>query len=302
MNIWQKVKRFGKILWDTGKEFAKEEPFGHAAEIAFYTIFSMPGVLIVAVSIASSFYDRELVTGGIMDQISYLVGPNSAEQVQKVLENARTSADSSVARFVGVVTLLFSATTVFVSLQSALNKIWDIRPKPKKGFLKLIIDRALSFAMIISIGFLLLVSLLLDAAIVFLGSSIQEYIGVDIMLAGVINFLLSVLVIAVIFALLFKVLPDAVVAWNDVWSGAILTTALFMMGKFLIGFYLGNSSVGNAYGAAGSLVLLLVWIYYSSIILLFGAQFTHVYSVAMGKKIRPSKHAVKIKVIEVESE
>lgn len=302
MKLWRKTRHLGKLLWDTGKEFVKEEPFGHAAEIAFYTIFSMPGVLIVAVSIAGAIYDQDVVTGEISDQIAYLVGPESANQVERVLVNARDKETGTFARIAGIATLLFSATTVFIALQSALNKIWDIRPKPEKGLLKLIVDRALSFAMIVSIGFLLLVSLLLDAAIVVLGSSLQELIGIDILVAGVVNFVLSVSIITVIFALMFKVLPDAIVEWGDVWSGAFLTTALFIMGKYLIGFYLGNSSVGSAYGAAGSLVLLLVWIYYSSIIFLFGAQFTHVYSLSHGKRIRPSKHAVRVKITEIEQD
>jgi membrane protein len=302
MQIFQRIKNFGKLLVSTGKEFIKDAPFNYAAVIAFYTIFSLPGVLIVAVVVAGSIYDQEAVTGGITEQITYMVGSESASEVKKILENARNTESSTVARIVGIATLLFSATTVFISLQDALNRIWSIRPKPKRGIVKFLIDRLLSFAMVVSIGFLLLVSLILDTVLALLGSSINELIGIDIFVAGILNILLSGAIIFLIFALLFKVLPDAVIKWSDVWSGALMTTVLFILGKYLIGFYLGNSSVGSAYGAAGSLVLLLVWIYYSSILFLFGAEFTFVYSRERGKKIQPTKEAVRIRVVEIEED
>ena len=302
MNVIQHIIHFSKLFWKSGKEFFKEDPFGHAAEIAFYTIFSMPGVLIVVISIAGSIYDREVVTGGVMDQVGYMIGPDSADEVRSILENAADSGGSKLARIVGIATLLFSATTVFISLQGALNHIWRIRSKPSKGFLKLLMDRVLSFAMVISIGFMLLVSLVLDAVLVVLGDSLQQLTGIDLVFAGIINLILSLLVIAVIFALMFKILPDAIIRWKDVWVGAFITTFLFMAGKYLIGFYLGNSSLGSAYGTAGSLVLILVWIYYSAIIFLFGAQFTHVYGTQNGKEIKPTKNAVKIRILELEDD
>ncbi len=300
--MFQRIKHFGKLFWKTGKEFFSEDPFGHAAEIAFYTIFSMPGVLIVVISIAGSIYDRDVVTGGVMDQVAYIIGPESADEVRNILQNAADSSGSQLARIVGIITLLFSATTVFISLQSALNHIWRIRPKPTKGYLKLLMDRVLSFAMVVSIGFMLLVSLILDAILAILGNSVRDLTGIDLVFAGMVNFVISSLIIAVVFALLFKILPDAIIRWKDVWVGAIMTTILFIGGKYLIGFYLGNSQLGSAYGTAGSLVLLLVWIYYSAIIFLFGAQFTHVYASQDGKQIRPAKNAVKIKILEIEDD
>jgi membrane protein len=298
----ERIKNFGKILVLTGKDFIKDDPFNYAAVIAFYTIFSLPGVLIVSVVVASSIYERDVVTGGIMNQITYMIGPDSAAEVEKILANARATGASTMARVIGIGTLLFSATTVFISLQTSINHIWSIRPKPKRGIIKFLMDRLMSFAMVVSIGFLLLVSLLLDTLLALLGDSISRLIGIDIFIAGLLNILLSGLIIAIIFGLLFKVLPDAVIKWKDVIVGAIMTAILFIIGKYLIGFYLGNSSVGSAYGAAGSLVLLLVWIYYSSILFLFGAEFTFVYSRESGKKIQPTKEAVRIRIVEIEED
>ncbi len=303
MHIKEIFNKYGRALWKAAKGFYKENPFGQAAEIAFYTIFSMPGVLIVVVSIAGTLYDQQVVTGEVISQVSYLIGPDSAAEVRKILENARGPGNSDlIAQWIGIGTLLFSATTVFISLQAALNHIWRIRPKPKRGYVKLIIDRIMSFAMVASIGFLLLVTLVLDAGVSLLGNSIQQLIGVNLLAAEVINFTLSAVIIAVIFALMYKVLPDAKVDWEDVWAGALLATVMFMIGKYLLGFYLGNSSLGSAYGAAGSLVLLLIWVYYSSVIFLFGGLFTQVHSSESGKRIQPASNAVRIKIMEIESD
>lgn len=291
------------ILKRTGIEFFEDDPMSYSASIAFYTIFSLPAILIITVTIAGSAYEQQAVQGGMLEQIESLTGKESADEIRKILSNANETASGTVARIIGIATLVFSATTVFVSLQNGLNKIWGIRPKPERGLIKFLINRLLSLAMVISIGFLLLVSLVVDTLIVVFRDLISGYLsGIAYELVAVANVAFSLFIITLIFAFIFKVLPDARIRWRDVWIGAFVTTLLFMLGKYLIGFYLGTSSVGSAYGAAGSLVLLLIWVYYSSVIVLFGAEFTFVYSRETGHRIRPDKNAVIVKVREEEHE
>lgn len=292
MNYW-------KVIKCTVKEFIDDNPMGYSSSIAFYTIFSLPAILIITVSIASSAYEDQAVRQNLLAQIQMLFGSDSASTVNKILSNEGGLGSSVVERIIGIGTLIFSATTVFISLQNGLNAIWRIKPKPEKGFIKFIINRLLSLAMVISIGFLLLVSLVMDAAIAVFNNFISGWLSeVTYYLIYTVNIAFSIGIITLVFALIFKVLPDAKVQWRDVWVGAFVTTILFMIGKFLIGFYLGNSSLSNAYGAAGSLVLLLIWVYYSSVILLFGAEFTFVYSREIGHRIRPDKDAVMIEYTE----
>ncbi|MTI20327.1 YihY/virulence factor BrkB family protein [Fulvivirga sp. RKSG066] len=298
----KQIIRYFKLFKATGKKFFEDDPMGYSASIAFYTIFSLPAILIITMVIAGYFYEDQEVKQTIIDQIQRMFGSESAGQVTKIMENASQSASSIIAKIVGIGTLIFSATTVFMSLQNALNSIWKIKPKPKKEVLGYIMNRVLSFAMVMSIGFLLLVSLVIDALIVIFNNMLEEWLsGVTFYIISGINALVSLGIITLIFALIFKVLPDAKIKWRDVWVGAFVTTLLFALGKYLIGFYLGASSVGNAYGAAGSLVLLLVWVYYSCVILLFGAEFTFVYSRDIGSNIRPSNDAVFLEIKEVDN-
>lgn len=303
MEIKKRLIKTWLIFKRTGIEFFKEDPMSYSASIAFYTIFSLPAILIIMVTVAGSAYEQQDVQGSLMEQIETLIGTESAKEVKLILENAKGTATSTVAKIVGIATLLFSATTVFVSMQNALNKIWGIRPKPEREILKFIVNRLLSLAMVISIGFLLLVSLVIDTLIIVFRDFIAEYLtGIAFELVAMANIAFSLLIITLIFAMIFKILPDAKIMWRSVWVGAFVTTLLFVLGKYLIGLYLGTSSIGSAYGAAGSLVLLLIWVYYSSLIVLFGAEFTFVYSREMGHRIRPDKNAVIVKVKEVEQE
>ncbi|MEX2336659.1 MAG: YihY/virulence factor BrkB family protein [Fulvivirga sp.] len=296
------VKYWG-ILKQTVVEFIEDDPMGYSASIAFYTIFSLPAILIIVVTIAGSAYEDQVVQGGLLEQIESLIGHESAAEVNKILANASDTGTTIMAKIVGIGTLIFSATTVFMSLQAGLNKIWGLRPKPEKGFIKFVVNRLLSLAMIISIGFLLLVSLLADTLLAAFKNLISQILSeAAFYVATVFNLAFSLFVITIVFALIFKVLPDAKIRWKTVWVGAFVTTLLFVTGKYLIGFYLGNSSIGSAYGAAGSLVLLLIWVYYSSVIVLFGAEFTYVYSKVMGHRIRPNKDAVILRVKEEEKE
>lgn len=273
----------------------------YSAAIAFYTIFSLPGILLVTVYIAGTAYDQALVQSEMFNQIESLIGPQSAKEINKILLNVEQSGETNMAKTIGIVTLLFSATTVFVSLQEALNKIWGLKSKPKRGFLKLVFDRVLSLTMIVCIGFLLLVSLVVDTVVVlFRNELIEIFPGITSYFISMFNILFSLGVVTLIFGAIFKVLPDAKVKWRDVGIGAFITTLLFTLGKFLIGLYLGNSSLGTTYGAAGSLVLMLIWIYYSATILLLGAEFTYVYSKHIGSVILPGKWAVKVVLKEEE--
>jgi membrane protein len=290
-----------KILKKTVVNFYEDDSMSYASSIAFYTIFSLPAILIIALSIGTTFYERNVVQDEMINQVERLIGMNSEKEITEIISNASFDATSAFAKVVGVLTLIFSATTVFVSLQSSLNKIWGIKPKPGRGIVKFVINRLLSLAMVAVMGFLLLVSLIIDAILVIFQGFLSKIMeGLTLYILQGMNVLISFSIVTIIFALIFKVLPDADVKWRDVWLGAIITTILFSIGKFLIGFYLGNSSFGSAYGAAGSLVIILMWIYYSTIIVLFGAELTSVYTEVIGERIKPNDIAVKVQQVEIE--
>lgn len=289
------------ILKTTVMNFFDDDSMSYASSIAFYTIFSLPAILIIAISIGAAFYERNVVQEELLSQVSRLVGPDSAKEIEAILSQATFDSTSAFAKIVGVITLIFSATTVFISLQASLNKIWGIKPKPKRGVVKFILNRLLSLAMVASVGFLLLVSLVIDALLVIFQGMLSKILeGITLYILNGVNIMISLVLITVIFGLLFKVLPDAKIRWRDVWVGAGVTTVLFTIGKFLIGFYLGNSSFNSAYGAAGSLVIILVWVYYSTVIFLFGAELTSVYTEMTGSHIQPYDTAVKVQMIELE--
>ena len=290
-----------KLIGDTVRGFIHDNVMLYAASIAFYAIFSLPAVLILIVFVGSVFYGQQAMQGQLYDQIAIHVGDNIALQIENILKNVEISEAGAVGKTIGIATLLFSATTVFVNIQLALNEIWGVRAKPKKGWLKLIIDRLFSFVIVAGLGFILLASLLVDTALTiserFLVRLFSDYTVYLLQMASVI---LLISLLTIIFTTVFKVLPDARVRWRDVWVGALVTTLLFVIGKELIGLYLSSSTLSSTYGAAGSLVLLLIWIYYSAVIFLLGAEFTKVYSQRVGKAIWPRKNAVKVIKKEVE--
>lgn len=303
MNGLNSPKAYWQIIKDVFNRFIEDNPMLYAANIAFYTIFSLPAALIIIIAIAGEFFAKEAVTGELYHQIKGLIGPESAKEVQNIIENASQSESGVIATIIGVATLLFSATTVFVSIQGALNAIWNVKPVPQKGYVKFVVDRVLSFALVVTLGFLMMVSLVLDAFLaVFKTFLMKIFSGITYYVMEAINLSITLLVITFIFAMIFKFLPDAKIKWSDVRVGAVITTILFIVGKFLIGFYIGNSDFEDTYGAAGSLVALLMWVYYSSVILLLGAEFTQAFAKSRGRIIRPSKNAVKIAVKEVELE
>ncbi|MBS9524647.1 YihY/virulence factor BrkB family protein [Litoribacter alkaliphilus] len=290
-----------EIIKESVKDFTKNDSMTFAASTAFYTIFSMPGLLIIVLTIAAAFYSEGEVREEMLNQVSDTLGSDSAETFDNIMQNAAVDETSIWARVVGIAVLIFSATTVFVSLQNSINHIWHIRPKPERGILKFLINRALSFSMVASIGFVLIVSLVIDALIViffrYLAGLINEG---TLWLASAVNFLFAQGILVVIFGLMYKILPDARVRWRDVWLGAFVTMLLFALGKYLLGFYMANSDVGSAYGTAGSLVFVLIWIYYSVVIFLFGAQITFYIAEKIGGNIKPLKEAVRVELMEVD--
>lgn len=292
-----------RLIKRTFKEFADDKPLDYAAIIGFYTIFSLPAILIITIRIAGAVFGQDAVRGQLVNQIGGIIGRNSATQIQSIIENATQSSASTIGTIVGVLTMIFTATTVFVALQDSLNAIWEVKAKPEKAWLKLVIARVLSLAMVVSLGFLLLVSLSVDVVLGILYDYLQQHLsGIAVYLVTVGNILVSILISICIFAAVFKVLPDAKIKWYNVWVGATVTAVLFVIGKAVLSFYFQHDPLADTYGAAGSLVLILVWVYYTSIIFLLGAEFTQVYSRVRDKGIRPEEHAVKVKVKEVEED
>ncbi|RYD80966.1 MAG: YihY/virulence factor BrkB family protein [Sphingobacteriales bacterium] len=274
-----------------------------SGSLAYYTVFSMAPLLVVIISLCGIFLGREAAEGQVYGQLAGFLGKDTALQLQEIIKSAYLNGKSTVAFTIGLVTLLIGATTVFGDIQDSINTIWGLKPKPKRGWLKMLQNRFLSFSVIVSLGFLLLVSLSVTAVLDGFSSRLQaRFQDVSVIVFYVLNQVVTLAVISLIFGVIFKVLPDAIIKWRDVISGSIVTAILFMIGKFAISFYIGSSNVGSTYGAAGSLVILLLWTYYSSIILYFGAEFTKAYAIAYGSEIHPSHYAVTTKEVEIETE
>ena len=266
------------------------------ATLAYYTVFSLAPLLIIAISIAGLAFGREAAQGQIFIQLRDLLGDAGGKAIQNMVQNANARPTTGlVATLIGFLTLLFGASGVFGQLQTSLNAIWGVRPKPGRGALGIVRDRFLSFGFILVVGFLLLVSLFLTTLIAFVGNRFGGMAPGMETLVQILNSVLSVAVITLLFAMIFKFLPDAQIAWRDVWIGALITAALFTAGKFALGLYLGKSGVASSYGAAGSLIVLLLWVYYSAQILFFGAEFTQVYANRFGTRVRPTDNAVAVR-------
>jgi membrane protein len=284
--------KYWKTLKKTFKEYSITTAMDYSSSIAFYLIFSLPAILIITLAIAGSIYEDEVARQTLLQQFEGLFGAESAEAINKILTNVSEASNSLLAKLIGFVTLIISATTVFVSLQDGINQVWGLKSNTDKSLQNIIKNRLLSLAMAVSVGFLLLVTLVIDTSLNFFNERIVSSFSEEgFYIANGINNLLSITVTTGVFACLFKVIPDADVKWKNVWMGAFVTTVFFGIGKLLIGFYLSTSSFGNVYGAAGSLVILLTWIFYSSMIVLFGAQFSAVYSNEIEGGINPKKNA-----------
>jgi membrane protein len=294
-----------KSLWQVVKEsfqgFIEDKVVKLSGALAFFTVFSMGPMLIVIIFFADLFWGREAIEGTIYGQIKDLVGHAAAIQLQEIIKNASLSGQSTSTAIVGFITLLIGATTVFAEIQDTINTIWNLKAKPSKNWLKMIIDRILSFSVVVSLGFILLVSLIINGLLEAFSNRLTTlFPQVTVIVLYIVNLLITFSVVTTLFAIIFKVLPDAVIKWKDVLMGAMVTAALFMIGKFGITFYIGSTNVGGTYGTAGSLVVILMWVYFSAMILYLGAEFTKAYAAHYGSRIIPNKYAVWIKHIEVE--
>jgi membrane protein len=273
-------------------EWWNDNTFRLAASLAFYTIFSIAPVLLIAVGAASLFFTRETAVNHVVQELRQLVGPQGADAIRQVLESSAGLGKGAWAIIVGLITLFLGASVVFAELQSALNQIWEVKVQVRRGFvLDYLIDRARSFSIALGVGFLLLVSLVLSAALAALQDYLTNWMPKVPWLWRAANIGVSLVIVALLFTMIYKYLPDVQIKWRDVWIGGAVTSVLFNGGKYLIGIYLGHAAIGSAFGAAGSFAVLLVWIYYSALISFFGAEFTQVYARRQGRKIQPEEHA-----------
>ncbi len=279
------------LFKDTFTEWNKDHAPRLGAALAYYTVFSLGPLLLIIIAILGLIFGTSAAQNQIMSQIQGLVGTEGARFIQDAITSAAKPRTSIIATVIGIATLLLGAIGVFGALQDALNAIWHVTPKPNRGIRGMIKDRLLSFSMVLVVGFLLLVSLVVSAALAALFTYFGNLVPMSAQVAEGVNFFVSFGVITVLFAMIFKYLPDAVIPWSNVWIGAALTSLLFVIGKFILGFYLGSTSIGSSYGAAGSLVIVLVWIYYSAQILFFGAEFTKAFAQRYGEGIVPAQNA-----------
>ncbi|HTE00514.1 MAG TPA: YihY/virulence factor BrkB family protein [Mucilaginibacter sp.] len=297
----QFFKQFWKVIVATFGGFINDNGLKLSASLAYYTVFSIAPLLILVISLISFFLGHDAINNSLYPQIKTYVGSQAAVQIQEIIKNLQVSGKTGIALIIGMSILLIGASSIFIEIQDSLNIIWRVKAKPKRGWVKLLQNRFLSFSLIVSLGFLLLVSLILNIAINALSERLAHFLGgVTVVLLSVINLVLTLIVIAVLFGIIFKVLPDVKIKWRDVRTGAIFTAVLFVLGQYLISLYIKYTAQGSAYGAAGSIIVILIWIYYTSAILYIGAEFTQVYAEATGSHIEPADYAVHVQQTEVE--
>lgn len=286
------VKDSGALFKYAAKEFGSRDPFRNSAVIAYFAIFSLPGLLVIVINVAGYFMGTDTLHRSVSGQIGDLIGAKAAEDIDKIISNAQKSENTTLANVVSIATLIFGATGIFYHLQKTLNLMWGVKAEPEKKILKLLRDRLFSFGMILVAGFLLIVSLLLSSLLAGLSDWISGNLFPEAtILIQILDLLLSLVVISLMFAAMFKFLPDAEIQWRDVAVGAVVTTVLFLIAKYALSLYFGKAEPGSVYGAAGSLVLIMLWVTYSGLILLFGAAFTKTYANKYGGHIELSEHA-----------
>lgn len=291
----------GRLLRRSVAGFIDDNVMKLSAALAYYTVFSIGPMLLVIIMLCSVIYGKAAIEGTVYGEISAFVGSDAATQIQEIIRNAAISDNSVIAAVAGIATLLFGATGVFIEIQDSINFIWGLKAKPKKGWLKLLLNRLLSFSLVIGLGFVLLVSLILDRIIGFFNEKLLDFFPeAAVVSAYAINMGVNFFITALLFGIIFKVLPDARIKWKDVAVGACFTAFLFLLGKLAISYYLGQMNTVSSYGVAGSLVVVLLWVYYSAAILYFGAEFTQHYAQEYGKHIYPNSYAVWIEKIEVQ--
>ncbi|MEJ8757596.1 YihY/virulence factor BrkB family protein [Pontibacter sp. H259] len=289
------------LLQETWLEFLDNNSFQKGAALAYYTIFALPPMLIIIISASSYFLEAQAVSGEIYYKIKELIGSEGAYAIQKMVENVNAFTNLNLAAIVGAVALFIAATGLFVSLQDSLNEIWSVKPKPKREYVKLVLDRFLSFGMILAIAIILMLSLLANTVLVIVGDFLTARLsGWVVYILHTANFMSSLIMMSFLFACIYKFLPDAKIKWRDVWVGAFVTAILFSVFRGIIGFYLGKNDVASVYGAAGSVVIILTWVFFTSQIIFFGAVFTFVYSRKYGHNIYPATYAVRVIRQEIE--
>jgi membrane protein len=295
MKLKLPVKKISYLLKETISEFIDDNAMKLSAALSYYTIFSLPPLLIIIISLIGFFFGAEAVRGEIFGQINGLVGNEAALQIQETIKNVKLSSSNVFTTTVGIIILLVGASGVFAEIQDSINYIWGIKAKPKRGLIKFIKNRLMSFSMIGSVGFLLLVGLIINSLMDVLNKRLAIYFPQDtIYLFYAVNIFIVFVIITLLFIVIFRTLPDGKVVLHDCIIGASFTAFLFMIGKLAIGAYLGSSAIASVYGAAGSIILILVWVYYSAMILYFGAEFTKVYASTHGQKIIPNEYSVQI--------
>lgn len=286
------IRDLGKLFKSTFKSWNAKDPFRQSAVIAYYAIFSIPGLLVLIIAITGYFFGKDAVNENIINQISSTMGANTAASIKEMLAKASTSESSVVGSIISISVLLVGATGVFVELQKSLNDIWHVKPVKQNGIWLLVKARLFSFGLIVAIAFLLLVSLVVSTGLTALSDIIKTYTSdFTVVIFNVLNFIFSLTVISLLFALMYKILPDAKIRWKHVWVGSLITGLLFTIGKTALAFYFGTADPASVYGAAGSVILMLLWVSYSSMIVFFGAEFTAAYARRYSGKVAPMEHA-----------
>ena len=302
-NLRKYIQSFYEVIKDTFDGFLEFKVLKMSASLAYITVFSLAPLLLVILFICDVFWGREAIEGAIYSQVNSFVGTSSAIQIQAMIQNLALSKNSTVAAIIGIGTLLFGATSVFAEIQDSINTIWGLRHKKKSGFWLFLKSRLLSFGVIGSLGFILLVALGFSTLLDGISNQLtQTYTEISVVVFYVSNLIATLIITSLLFGAIFTILPDADITWKQVRVAAITTTILFMLGKFLITFYIANSNISDVYGAAGSIVVLMVWVYYSSVILYLGALFAKCYAIEFGSSIKPSKYAEIIHVVELKLE
>jgi membrane protein len=287
-----KIKDLGKLFKTTFKEWNQKDPFRQSAVIAYYAIFSIPGLLVLIITFTGYFFGKEAVNQNILAQVASTMGADTAVQIKEMLANASQTKSTVWGSIIGIITIFAGATGVFVELQKTLNTIWQVKVVPQKGILLFLKTRLFSFGLILAIAFLLLISLVISTALAAISDWIKvDSSGVIAIIFTILNFTFSLIVISILFALMFKILPDAKIKWKHVWLGSLVTGLLFTIGKTALAFYFGRAQPASGYGTAGSVILILLWVSYSSMILFFGAEFTATYANMYSGKVLPTEIA-----------
>ncbi|MCB0194106.1 MAG: YihY/virulence factor BrkB family protein, partial [Anaerolineae bacterium] len=286
------MKTLFELLKQTFSEWQEDKASRLAAALAYYTVFSLAPLVIIIVSLISFFFDQQTASQYMVEQTEALVGGQNAELIQGIIQNNSQPTSSIIATIIGVATLIFGATGVFAQLQDSLNTIWGVAPRPDKGVMQIVQTRFTSLTVVLGIGFLLMVSLSVSIALSALNNQLLGWVPDYLAVGKLLNFAVSFGVITLLFAMIFRLLPDVEIEWGDVWMGAAVTSLLFAIGKSALSYYIGNQSFASTYGAAGSLLVLLLWVYYSVQIFLFGAEFTQVYAKRFGSRLAPNDDAI----------